>query len=907
MFSVSDMIDIANIIGQIFCIGILFVLESGMIIPEKSYEAKKFQQLIISDAVYVLLNILWQIVEGRQFPYCIEIHYIVYTFVSISQVYLGICYYRYLFYIITRKKQKSPLIYIPGVINILICATSYWTGAFYTIDEFNSFNLAPDYYVDVITVYFYFILIAVVGVVKWKTSSSASTRKRASISSSLVIPPLLTVLLFFFFPDLLSLHSFGVTLSIASVFVRLQKQEVNSTMHRTEIVKENAILYRNTVLSNALQFMVINLTTNKVEELSIPNRPEMNIQSFIQSGIIQSNNYMEVVEIWSENIIDLSKKEINDIYKSENLKKLFLNGENKTNSVFRVYKRNGEISWCNQDIIIAKNEKTDDIIATVTITDITEQKNQEQAFEYQQAVIEALAYGSPSYWIIDIETEEFIDYHIENERHADIISNEGLGTTYTDFITRVYDFMKKSADSDALFKHFTIETIRNKLKDNIQYIVPFNLNYDKDGVFFQIAYTKVDLAGRDAFILSTRDITENVIREQQLREEISDALQKAEKASEAKSSFLFNMSHDIRTPMNAILGFNEMAVKHIDDKEKALDALNKAKFSGEHMLSIINDILDIARIESGKMKLNIDVIDVQEGIQRFDDMFSLAMKEKNIDFKLIDNTKTKYVYADYLRMSQVMSNLISNALKFTNPGGSVTVTANELEVPRETYVGFEFLIKDTGIGMSEEFQQKIFQSFERENSATVSGVQGTGLGLAIAKNFVELMGGEISFKSKLGEGTEFRVYFDSKVVEGYEPETSNNDASQVDFTGKKILVVEDNDLNREIVCDILEEEGFIITSAVNGQDALDIVSQSDAEAFDIILMDVQMPVMDGYTSTEKIRALEDFKKKSIPIIAMTANAFDDDRKQALSVGMNEHITKPIDVEKMLNTISRFLK
>ncbi len=908
MLGIADnMLDVANVLGQLFCIGILFVLESGMIIPEKSYEAKKFQQLIVADAVYVLMNIAWQLVDGRQFSYCREVHYVIYTIVSISQVYLGICYYRYLFYIITRKKQKSPFILLPGIINIVIAASSYWTGAFYFIDEKNNFILAPDYYVDVISVYFYFILIAIVGLVKWKTSSSTSTRKRASISSSLVIPPLVTVILFFFFPDLLFLHSFGVTLSIASVYVRLQKQEVTSTIRHTETVKENAILYRNTVLSNALQFMVINLTTNKVEELIIPQKPEMTIQTLIQSGAVRSNNYFEIVNAWSKNIIDISQAEIDEIYNRDGLKCRFEAGENKVTDVFQVLKKNGEISWCNQDIIMAKNQKTGDIIATVTITDITEQKIHDKAFEYQQAVIGALAYGSPSYWIIDSETEDFIDYHIENERHAGIIATEGLGSTYSEFIARVYEFMKKDAGSEELYNYFKIDTVREKLKDNIQYIVPFNLNYAKEKIYFQISYTKVVLDGKDAFILSTRDITENVVRERNLRHEIAEALKKAEKASEAKSSFLFNMSHDIRTPMNAILGFNEMAVKHIDDKEKALDALNKAKYSGEHMLSVINDILDIARIESGKMKLNIDVLDVKDSFSKFDDMFSLAMKQKGIDFKIINNTKTRYVYADYLRISQVMTNLLSNAMKFTDSGGSVTFTANELEVSENNYVGFEFLIKDTGIGMSEEFQKKIFQSFERENSATVSGVQGTGLGLAIAKNFVELMDGTISFKSKLGEGTEFRIFFNSKIAPA---PTQNEDVEEnktIDFTGVKILVVEDNELNREIVCDILVEEGFIITQAQNGEIAVDLVKQCECgELFDVVLMDVQMPVMDGYTATQRIRDLDDTLKNSIPIIAMTANAFEEDRKQAISIGMNEHVTKPIDVEKLLSTISRFL-
>ncbi len=902
------MIEIANIACQIFCLAILFVLESGMILPEKSFEAKKFQDLIIADALYVVLNICWLFINGREFYFNIQLNYIVNLLISFSQANLGICYYRYLFYVITKKKQHNKAILIPGIILTTLSATSYWTGFLYTVDETNTLVSGANHYVETFLFYIYLMLIAGVSVVKWKHSSNNETRKRASISSSLIIPPILAVILHSVFPSLSCLHSFGVTLSIASVFVRLQKQSVNSNILHTEIAKENATLYRNTVLSNALQFMVVNLSTNMVEELIIPRRPDLTIKKLIEDGQINSNLYSEIVGFWSKNILDLTKEEINYIYDSDLLKSNFEEGIVKVNDVFRVKKVKGEVAWCNQDIIMAKNEKSGAVIATITVTDVTEQKQQEQYFEYQQSVVEGLAYGIPSYWIVDINTGEFIDYHIENQRHNDIVRTEGMGKDYDDFVSRVAMFMSHHMDVSEMVDYFVIDTVREKLSEGKQYIVPFNLRYSKEGNYFQISYTKINLNGREAFILSTRDISENVQRERSLRKEISAALEKAEKASEAKSSFLFNMSHDIRTPMNAILGFNDMAIKHIDNKEKALDALNKAKYSGEHMLGIINDILDIARIENGKMKLNIDVLDVKEGFARFDDMFSLAMKEKGVDFKVINNTKTKYVYADYLRMSQVLSNLLSNAMKFTNPGGSVRFIVDEVSYPKDGYVGFEITIRDTGIGMSDEFQQKLFQPFERENSATVSGVQGTGLGLSIAKNLVDLMGGKISVTSKLGEGTEFRIFFDSKVVPDYEKviEEKIEDDTIIDFTGKKVLVVEDNILNNEIVCEVLEDEGFIVTSVDDGSKAVETIEQTETP-FDIILMDIQMPIMNGYQATKKIRAMDDEKKNSVPIVAMTANAFAEDREHAFEVGMNEHVAKPLDINNLLKVLSKLLR
>ncbi len=903
------MLHIANIICQIFCIGILFVLESGMIFSERSYEAKRFQRLIIADAIYVLINIFWLLVDSTDITYGIQLNYILNVAIVLSQSHIGICYYRYLFYVITKKKQRNPIILLPGLISLILSVVSCWTGWLFTVDETNTYISNDKYYVNAMLFYFYLIIIACVSLVKWKRSSSAETRKRASISSSLVIPPILTVITHAIFPALSFLPAFGITLSIASVFVRLQKQNVNSNILHTEIAKENATLYRNTVLSNALQFMVVNLTTNKVEELTIPRRPDITIKTLVENGNVKTNHYMEIVGVWCKNILDIDKQDIIDMYDAGILKNKYNNGEVKISTTFRVMKATGDISWCYQDIIMAKNEKSGDIIATITITDITEQKNQEQTFEYQQAIIEGLAYGTPSYWIVDINTEEFIDYKVENERHNSIIAKEGIGDTYSEFVSKIYMFMSHNTDVSDIVNYFSIETVREKLSNSRQYNVPINLRYTKEGAYFQISYTKINLNGREAFILSTRDISDNVQRERMLRKEISSALEKAEKASEAKSSFLFNMSHDIRTPMNAILGFNDMAVKYIDDKDKALDALLKAKISGEHMLSIINDILDIARIESGKMKLNIEVIDVKESFSRFDDMFSLAMQQKGIDFKIINNTITRYVYADYLRISQVMSNLLSNAMKFTNEGGSVTFTANEVQVEREGYIGFEFTIKDTGIGMSEEFQEKIFQSFEREHSATVSGVQGTGLGLAIAKNFVELMGGSISVKSKLGEGTEFKIFFNSKVAEDAEHcfKEKIEASLDVNLADVKILVVEDNELNREIVCEILESENVKVTAVEDGSMAVELMETMKAGTFDLILMDVQMPVMNGYEATRQIRMLNDEAKKNIPIVAMTANAFAEDRLQALESGMNEHIAKPIDVGKMFKVIKSFVK
>ena len=386
---------------------------------------------------------------------------------------------------------------------------------------------------------------------------------------------------------------------------------------------------------------------------------------------------------------------------------------------------------------------------------------------------------------------------------------------------------------------------------------------------------------------------------------LEEKKKQAEDASKAKSVFLQNMSHDIRTPMNAILGFSDIAIQNIDDREKALDALKKARYSSEHLLQIINDILDMSRIESGKIELHEEVINIKEHMSRLEDMFRFSMEKKGLTFTVINDTHTEYIYGDSLRLSQILANLLSNAMKFTKAGGTITYQCVESATDEQGHTKFEIHIIDTGIGMSEAFQQHLFQPFERERSATVSGVEGTGLGLSIAKKLTDMMGGSLSCKSKLGVGTEFTIVLTAKVATKPISQDSDKSTTPLSFTGKKVLLVEDNELNREIALNILKNAGFTVNEAVDGKDAVDKITAS-SEYYDLILMDVQMPIMDGYEAAHEIRTLSDSKKARTPIIAMTANAFDEDKQKAIEAGMNEHIAKPIDVAQMMKIIQKVL-
>ena len=385
------------------------------------------------------------------------------------------------------------------------------------------------------------------------------------------------------------------------------------------------------------------------------------------------------------------------------------------------------------------------------------------------------------------------------------------------------------------------------------------------------------------------------------------AVQRETKANLAKREFLFNMSHDIRTPMNAIIGFTALAQTHIDDRGQVEDYLKKISVSSQHLLSLINDVLDMSRIESGKVTLEAKSVHLPELVHELRDIIQAVVSKKDLSLTLDTvGVENEDIIADPLRLEQILINVLANAVKFTPDGGQIGLWIVQKDTAPAGYADFEFHIKDNGIGMSEEFQKHIFEQFARERTSTVSKIQGTGLGMAITKSLVDMMGGRITVKSGQGKGSEFTISLRFPIGEaktGQTPPAAKASA----FTGKKLLVVEDNELNLEIASTLLKEAGFEVDTAENGKIAVEKVEAASADRYDLILMDIQMPEMDGYEATRRIRALPDAKKAALPIVAMTANAFEDDRKNALHAGMNGHIAKPLDIQKLFQVLSELLK
>ena len=396
------------------------------------------------------------------------------------------------------------------------------------------------------------------------------------------------------------------------------------------------------------------------------------------------------------------------------------------------------------------------------------------------------------------------------------------------------------------------------------------------------------------------------------QKELQTARDQAQAANDSKSTFLFNMSHDIRTPMNAIIGYTTMAKKHTDNPEAVSDYLEKIDISGKQLLLLINQVLEMSRIESGKIVLSEDPADVIERANGMETIISADCNNKNLSHRIhIGEIEHRNVLTDASRMNQIVTNIIGNAVKYTPEGGSIDYYLEEKPCDREGYGLYEVRVKDTGIGMSEEFLEHIFEEFSRENSSTVSRIQGTGLGMSIVKRLVDLMGGTIDIKSEQGVGTDITVSIPMK----WNTDTEKNGrdtyrAADIPLKGMRVLLVEDNEMNREIATEILEDEGIIVETAEDGDIAVNML-QAIAKAgkydyYNAVLMDIQMPRMDGYEATRIIRKIPAPAGVHQPIIALSANAFAEDRQKALDAGMDDHIAKPIDVKQLKETLAKYL-
>lgn len=546
------------------------------------------------------------------------------------------------------------------------------------------------------------------------------------------------------------------------------------------------------------------------------------------------------------------------------------------------------------------------MLGTLIIYVFIHSEEQAEAF----GVIEALSREYHTIWIVNKETLAMRLIRSEDMRVIQHAMQKGVDFSRYDTASKGYvDYFVFEDERERMSREVEPKEVLRQLSQSNFYAVN-HLRRTETGVvaYYQIAYTNADTSdGVKQMVFGFRDI-DRIVREKQAKNrELSDAKEAAEAANSAKTSFLFNMSHDIRTPMNAIIGFRDLLEKYQDNPEKRNDYLRKIEESSDVLLSIINNVLEMARIEKG----TIDIVETAWSIEQFGDtifsVFNEMMEQKRISFTHETNVQHQHVFCDPTKLRDVFINICSNAYKYTNPGGSVHMTVEELPDDREGWALYRTTVSDTGIGMSEDFLPHLFEEFSRENNTTHAKVEGTGLGMPIVKRLVQLMNGTIDVKSKKGEGTTFVITIPHRIADKADLANTVSGTIEVSmFQGKRILLAEDNDLNAEIAVEILSEMGFEVDRVDDGQQCVEKLEHTAAGYYDVVLMDIQMPCLNGYEATKAIRVFEDKDKAQIKILAMTANAFEEDKQEAMRAGMNGHIAKPIDVPVLMKELARLI-
>ena len=721
--------------------------------------------------------------------------------------------------------------------------------------------------------------------------------------------------------------------------------------------------YKGAVLEHAAGVFEINITKNVLFAAQADNPdlfyyvPEMDLPA----------PFNVLLNLWRERLVNENERNNFDhVVNRQALLEAYEKGNNKIVITYQIKDRKSRDVFLRETILLTKDTESGDVTGLVIVRDISDQKAVEIENRRRMNMIAALSIDYTTVYLVNLDSDSFEIYR----------RNEHIMSTYADCLTSVFmesvrlfsEAAVHEQDREKFIYFLDPDTIRRNLEGKDLFSFTFRAGKSRGSLYYRAKIVRVD--GPDEplreVVIGVACIEDERRAEQQQRRLLENALERARNADRAKSIFLSNMSHDIRTPMNAILGFTRIALSHLDEKERVEDCLGKILDSGDHLLDLINNILDMSRIESGRFELHEIDCALEDTVNYVQDMLTPQIRDKqqNISVVMGSASDMKYHY-DPLVMRQLLLNLLSNAVKFTGTGGRISLEIEEEQPAPKGYASLRICVRDNGIGMSEDFVSHVFEPFEREYNSTLSKVPGNGLGMAICKGIVETMGGTIDVNTRQGVGTEVVIHLSlrlqdtDKAVEeagqsltGLENNTGSRRESpetvqcgsgqtgsgrpdkegipegvsetgpdreqerdysstelfvELDPHGKRILVVEDNELNMEIACDMLEEAGFTVECAVNGRDAVRMVAVSPKGYYDAILMDVQMPVMDGYEATSRIRCMQDLDHAGIPIIAMTANVFEEDMRKCLEAGMDAFIAKPIESDKVIRTLTPVLQ
>ena len=540
----------------------------------------------------------------------------------------------------------------------------------------------------------------------------------------------------------------------------------------------------------------------------------------------------------------------------------------------------------------------------IGISSVDEQMKAMEAFEMAHhasitfgRVATALAGDYFSIYVVDLDTDHFVEYSATKE--FDTLGVEKNGEDFFNLSRRNMSRLIYEDDRERFMGTFYREKVMSILERDKIFTMKYRLVFGDTPVWVSMKATLLEDNDGRHLIIGTNNIEAQMEREAEYQRRVREA------RTSARNDFLANMSHDIRTPMNAIVGYTNIAKSNKHKPETVADALDKIGSSSHYLLSLINDILDISKIESGKMQISYGPCDLAALFRRIEDITALQAKKKSLVINYChDNICHYQVITDELRIEQIIINIVSNAIKYTPPGKTVDLIAEEVPSPGGKNK-YRFIIRDTGIGIKEDYMPHIFESFTREERTTVNRIQGTGLGLAITAKIVEMMGGTISVKSKLGEGSEFTVELELEPLETDSQANADN-SENIDLAGHRILLVEDNAINAEIARMILEQYGAEVQQAENGKIGLEALQEKGPGYYDAVLMDIQMPVMNGFETTKAIRALGGAYATALPIIAMSANAYDEDVRDCLAAGMNGHIAKPFNPDELMRILRRYI-
>lgn len=531
-----------------------------------------------------------------------------------------------------------------------------------------------------------------------------------------------------------------------------------------------------------------------------------------------------------------------------------------------------------------------------------EEANQEQV--RRLIVIEGLSsdYVSIFYanldenWIQPYRIRDKIEYHYGKKSRR---------YPFVDFDTEYIRTWVHPEDREQLASATNIQSIRQRLAKEKRFHVNYRVVKDGKTEYLQLRIVKVGEEEHvSEVIMGYRSVDEEIMHEMEQKGIAENALGHARKENAAKDAFLANMSHDMRTPMNAIVGFTNLAKRYMDDREKLWKYLCKISESSERLLTLINDVLEISQMDTSKDELEEGACNLLESVKSVRESILPRAAAKNIEFSMdVSEVKHCDVYSDPEKLNRILERLGSNAIQYTEDGGRIEISVRELEEIAESRASYQFVVEDNGIGMSESFQSRMFEPFERQQNTTMSGVPGTGLGLTITKRIVEMMGGNIEVDSVEGGGSKFTVTLEFRIRQESQEQEDDREESMLSRYGqKKVLLVEDNELNLELEVELLRDEGFVVETAENGSIAVDMMKNAKPGEYGVVLMDIQMPVMDGYHAARAIRGLSNPELANIPIIAVSANTFDEDRRKAFECGMNAYVAKPVDIPQLLHAI-----